>query len=259
MEIKIPLFSTKYLKLVQGHRMFLHPRDAVITPSLATFGVFEPFESAIMRKYIKKGDSVLDIGANIGYYTLIFAQLVGSAGRVFAFEPDPENFALLQKNIEMNGYNNVTLVHKAVASTAGIIRLYICANNKGNHRIHDANDGRASIKVEAVRLDDFFKDYDGRIDFIKMDIEGAEMEVISGASSLLQRNQNLKIATEFCPLWLRIFGIKPEEYLDLLKKHGFRLYNINEQKKSVELVTIDKLLKTCIIETGDYTNLLCIR
>ncbi len=97
---------------VQGQKMFLDKKDVL---GLSINGVYEPLETKLVRKEVKKSDVVLDIGANIGYYTLILAKLVGKKGRVFAFEPDPTNFALLKKNISINGYKNVILVPKAVA------------------------------------------------------------------------------------------------------------------------------------------------
>lgn len=96
---------------VQGHKMFLDSKDSL---RLSIHGIYEPLETELAKKEVKKGNVVLDIGANIGYYTLIFAKLVGEDGKVFAFEPDPTNFALLKKNVEMNGYKNVMFVQKAV-------------------------------------------------------------------------------------------------------------------------------------------------
>lgn len=84
---------------VQGYKMFLDSKNFI---NLSINGVYEPFETELVQKEIKRGDVVLDIGANIGYWTLIFAKLVGEEGRVFAFEPDPTNFALLNNNIVKN-------------------------------------------------------------------------------------------------------------------------------------------------------------
>lgn len=102
--------------VVQGHKMFLDSKDSL---GLSLKGVHEEFETELVKRMIKRGDVVLDIGANIGYYTLIFAKIVGEDGKVFAFEPDPTNFALLKRNVEINGYKNILLVQKAVSNKSG--------------------------------------------------------------------------------------------------------------------------------------------
>jgi len=236
--------------------MFLDSKD---TLGLSINEFYESLETEIVKKEIKKGDVAVDIGANIGYYTLIFAKLVGDEGKVFAFEPDPTSFALLKKNVEINRYQNVILVQKAVSNETGKIRLYLCDDNLADHRIYNSHDGRKSIEIEAIRLDDYFKGYTGKIDFIKMDIQGAEGDALQGMSLLLQKNKNLKMITEFEPVALKRFGMEPEEYLKLLVKHGFALYHINMQEKRIEPADIVKLLKTYTPEIGNYANLLCLR
>jgi len=223
---------TSYLKPtlvdVQEHKMFLDSKDSL---SLATNKIHEPFETEVVQKIIKKGNVVLDIGANIGYYTLLFAKLVGTEGRIFAFEPDPDNFALLKKNVEINGYRNIILVQKAVSNKNGNIKLYLSHDNKGDHRIYDSNDGRKCIEIGAVRLDDYFKEFNGRIDFIKMDIQGAEGGAVQGMLNLLNKNGDAKIITEFWPIGLKRFGVEPNAYLNLLQENGFELYHLNETEK----------------------------
>lgn len=240
---------------VQGHKMFLDEKDSLC---LSINGVYEPLQTELVKREISKGDVVLDIGANIGYYTLIFAKLVGEGGRVFAFEPDQDNFALLKKNVEINGYQNVTLVQKAVSNEVGNIRLYLCEENKGMHRIYESRYCSQSIETESTRLDDYFQDYNGKIDFIKLDIEGAEFSAIQGMSLLLQKNSSVKILTEFMPVAIKEFGVEPGEYLSLLVENGRKLYNINEKKKKVEPTDIHKLLETYTPEKENSTNLLCI-
>jgi len=236
---------------VQGHKMFLDPMDAM---GLSVWGVHEPLVTKVFKKEIKNGDVVLDIGAHIGYYTLIAAKLVGENGKVFAFEPEPTNFDLLELNVKANGYNNVTLVQKAVSNKTGKIKLYLSEDNTGDHGIYDSHNGRQSIEIEAIQLDDYFKSYEGKIDFIKIDIQGAEALAIQGMSSLLRKNR-AKIITEFEPPALKKSGIEPREYLDLLVKHGFKLYHINDRENKIELITIDKIMQIC----GGSTNLLCLK
>ena len=118
---------------IQGHKMFLDSKDSL---GLSINKIYEPFETDFVQKEIKRGDVVLDIGANIGYYTLILAKCVGKEGKVFAFEPEPNNFSLLKKNIQINGYKNVVLVQKAVSNKNEKLMMYLNKDNIGCHTIY---------------------------------------------------------------------------------------------------------------------------
>jgi FkbM family methyltransferase len=244
---------------VLGHSVFLDPADRVVGPALLQDGCFEPLETSLISREIKLDNVVLDVGANIGYYTLIFARLVGPEGKVFAFEPDPDNFRLLKKNVRANGYNNVVFVNKAVADRSGVTRLFVCPDNKGDHRLYDSGDGRRSIDVDTVALDDYFADYQGAIDFIKVDIQGSEAAALRGMRGLLDRNQDVKLVTEFWPFGLIRGGAEAANYLDELCHHGFQLQEIDETKDEIAPVVIEDLLRRYVPETEDFTNLYCVR
>ncbi|MFA5793503.1 MAG: FkbM family methyltransferase [Candidatus Brocadiia bacterium] len=239
---------------VQGHKMFLDPYDSL---SLSMNGVYEPLETSIVKQYVKKGDIVLDIGANIGYYTLLFARLVGDEGKVYAFEPEPDNFELLKKNVEINKYENVVLIQKAVSDVGGKIRLYLSGDNKGDNRIFDSDDNRPYIDVDMVSLSDYFSDYKGKVDFVKMDIQGAEGRVVKGMINLLNNNRQIKIISEFWPEGLDRAGTKPEEYLMTLESFGFKLNIIDEEQSKIISMGVDELIK--IYERHEEWNLFCIR
>ena len=139
---------------IQGHRMFLEPADGLeflIKPT------HEQFETEVFKKEIEKGDTVLDLGSHIGYYTLIAAELVGEKGKVFAFEPKPTNFVLLKKNIKINNYQNVIPVQKAVSNKNGKGRLYL-KEKKTQNRIYDSQENDPFIETETVRLEDYIKE-----------------------------------------------------------------------------------------------------
>lgn len=240
---------------IQGFKLFLDSNDS---QRFSTKEAYEPFETELLKKLIHKGEVVLDIGANIGYYTLLFAGLVGQEGKVYAFEPYPANFSLLKRNIRANGFPGVTAVPRAVSRQTGEGRLYLSRVNHGDHRLYDSGDGRKSIEVETVALDDFFKDSEEKIDWIKMDIQGAEGGAIQGMPLLLQRNETLKIVTEFWPFGLQHFGTDPQRYLQLLREHGFHLWNIDEEKMKLEPVSIPQLLEV-YGPPAKFTNLLCLR
>jgi len=250
----LPYLTSGPLDILE-HKMFIDAKDSL---SLSTHGIYEPLETEIARKEIKEGNVVIDVGANIGYYTLIFAKLVGEEGKVFAFEPAPENFALLKKNVEINGYKNVVLIQKAVSNKTGRIRLYLSEVEGTTHKIYDSHDGRKSIEIEAISLDDYFEDYNGEINFIKIDAEGSEASVFQGMQNLLEKNKGVKITTEFFPSALKESGIEPGEYLDLLLKYGFKLYDINERRKRVEPLNTPELIKALSLKKVT-TSLLCLR
>lgn len=238
---------------LDGHRILLDPHDSL---GLSKHRVFEPFETEIIKREIKPGDVVVDIGANIGYYTLIFARLVGPEGKVYAFEPDPANFELLRANVAANGYENVVLEQKAVSDRLGETKLHLSPGNMGDHRLYDSKDGRRAILVEVVKLDDYFKCSKPEIDFIKMDIQGSEPGAFSGMFSIVQNNANLKLATEFWPAGLQTFGVNAEAYLEMLVNSGFYLHEIDEPGKKLERLDASAILERFPTESQKHTNLL---
>lgn len=243
----------------QGNKMYVDGRDKNIVPDLLSKGAYEPFETELFKKSLKKGEVVLDIGAHIGYYTLIAAKIVGDEGKVFAFEPAPDNYALLEKNVNVNGYRNVILEQKATSDKTGKLKLYLTGNNTAMHRIYPSRYSVNSIEIDTIRLDDYFEDYSGKIDMIKIDVEGAEWSVFQGMPQILQKNRKLRIFTEFNPGSIREFGGKPEEYLKLFLDQGFKLYHINEKEENVEPISIPELLQMYTPGSRWLTNLLCVR
>lgn len=244
---------------VFGHEMFLDPTDSIVSPFLLRDGYFEPYETALIESEICPGDVVLDIGANIGYYTLILARLVGEKGRVYAFEPDPTNFQLLKKNVRANGYHNVVFVQKAVSDASGALSLYLCPDNKGDHRIYDSHDERNVVTIEATTLDEHFSEFQGTINFIKMDIQGAEGRAVRGMRRLLERHRDVKLITEFWPAGLQRSGISAQDYLADLDRLGFRLFRIDEAEETTEPTSPDELLARFPAEREDFGNLYCAR
>ncbi|MEK7114797.1 MAG: FkbM family methyltransferase [Patescibacteria group bacterium] len=238
--------------IFRGQKIFLDPNDNL---ELSVWGdrhaVSENIE--ILEKILKAGDTAIDVGANIGLMTLFMARAVGPAGRVFAFEPAPENLKLLQKNIEANGYKNVIVTSAAVSDHVGILKLFLSDFNPGDHRIYNPeervkdwqkNDAvydklvggkRQAIDVPAVSLDEFLKDYKKPVNFIKMDVQGAEGGALKGMMGILEKNKNIQIMTEFWPAGLKMFGISAEEFLTTLENLGFKAEkNLLLEKYTIE-------------------------
>ena len=148
------------------------------------------------------------------------------------------------------------LIQKAVSNKIGKTKLFI-SEDAGDNRIYDSYDNRKSIEIEMIRLDDFFKAYTGKINFIKIDTQGADEAVVQGMHHLLEMNKEVKILTEFWPFGLKSFGTDPEQYLRLLIDNGFKLYNVDEEKKLIRPINIHDLLQSYTFEKRNYTNLLC--
>ncbi len=140
-----------HIENVEGNQMYLLKKGGD-SLQLSTLGTFEPFETQLLKKEIKEGNFVVDVGASIGYYTLLFAKWTGSKGKVFSFEPSQEKFSVLRKNVRVNNYKNVFLVQKYVS-----------------------NKTTKNSKINSISLDDFFGECDNPINLIKMDIEGGEV------------------------------------------------------------------------------------
>jgi FkbM family methyltransferase len=244
--------------VVDGHRLHLDPGDSLdlsINPS------YEAFERRIAAEEIRMGDVVLDIGANSGFFTLHFARLVGPEGHVFAFEPDPGNFHLLQQNVQENGYGNVTLIPKAVSNSNGRSRLFLCDSNVGDHRIYrSAGEDRASVEIETIRIDDFLAGSERPVDFIKMDIQGAEMLALEGMENTLRTSPSQKMLIEFWPWGLVKCGTDPKDLLAFLRSCGFRISELDEERgKVVPLEDDRELLAKYPPDRAEHTNLLCVK
>jgi FkbM family methyltransferase len=241
---------------VQGSKMLIDPRHG-LGFNLWQTGIWEKMETRIIQEYIKEGTVFVDIGANIGYYSLLAARRVGQAGKVYAFEPAPENYAMLVKNMEFNRYRNIIAVQKAVSNRNGVARFFIDAEYPMQHRFQNSKDEEDTIEVSVITLDNFFKDKGYKVDLIKMDIEGAEMFVLEGMQKVLNENKNLVIFSEFNPRLLKKLGVHPEDFLHKLAENGFRMYEIDEQNRVISDVDFNEITQE-YDERGNPT-LICKR
>jgi FkbM family methyltransferase len=246
---------------VLGHTMYLDQNDCL---NLSWNKIYEAYETKIMKSLIKPGDVVVDLGAFIGYYTLIFAEIVGQSGQVVAFEPRPSNAQILRKNIQVNNYSNVLVEEKAVSDVEGKITLYLCTDNHGMNRLYKSAYCDESVEVECITLDSYFKNSNKKIDFIKMDVEGSEYGVLEGMTRILEKNNNIKILLEFNPSSIIEYGKTPEELIGLLNSYGFNIYRLNRRTKAKDIIqpkSMSNLVKDVMAEaaTGITTNLLCTR
>lgn len=208
-------------------KLYTNPDDSTIRLMLERNQIWEDLETRWVMHSIRPGDVFVDVGANIGYYTVLAAKLVGEEGHVYAFEPDPTSFAILKANVERNGLSNVTLEQKALSNEPGSLRLFLAPDNKGDHRIFDEEGAaRPFLDVEAMRLDDYAPIKNRKIDFIKVDTQGAEGLILQGMIETIAANPKLVMVMEYTPSALRAVGTDPSEFLAALQKMDFRFFNL---------------------------------
>jgi len=218
---------------------------------------WEKLVTLLFRKVVRESDIVVDLGANIGYFTLLAARLVGERGKVYAFEPEPINYGLLIKNIEINGYDNIIPVRKAVSNTSGAVKFFLDRGDTGGHTIYRPEDRKEFIQIESVTLDDFFKDKSPHIDVIKMDIEGAEAAALKGMEGIIRENNNLRLFVEFNPQAIGRSGTSPREFArTLLEDYHFSVLAMSDysrDKKYSKISNADELMNLCL--DGNAVNL----
>lgn len=188
------LFPAPIRLSLDGFDLYVHLDDWAVGARIAVKRRYEAHVTAAIRPYLRPGSVFVDVGANIGYYTLLAASRLGPDGKIFAFEPGAANCDLLQKSVAHNAFTNVQLFPHAVADTARMVGLTM---DDSNGVIHAAAPAEGREQVTAVPLDDALADQP-RIDVIKMDIEGAEGLALQGATQLLQRHHPV-VFTEFRP------------------------------------------------------------
>lgn len=244
-----------------GHKFFLESEDTV---NLATFGYeHEKFELNLFKNSLKKGDIVLDLGANIGLYSLSAAKIVGNSGKIYSFEPDPITFKNLKKNIESNKCDNVELINKAVSNKTGTIAFTSSENISSRSKNHIKSDDEPesnSIKIHTIKIDDFFENKVNVINVIKMDIEGAEFEALKGMKKIIDKNKHLKIFLEFSPFMLKRLNADIAEMINFFKSCNFKINKINEEEDKLEEISLESLSE--FSEEDDPTkalNLYCFR
>ena len=223
---------------INGFRMHLDRTDETGSRLLMSDS-YEPTETRIMKEFVKPCMTVIDIGANIGYYTLLFARAVGKEGMVYAFEPAPQAFSLLQRNLRENNLDGIVkLFSVALSDHEGAAELFINEYNKGNNRLYKSGNMR-SISIRLKRLDDVISASE-HVDFIKMDIEGAEVLALRGMRELLKRDRPV-IVMEYWPRRFKKLNTTVEELFEMLSALDYKFSDIDEETGAVRPMTAEEL------------------
>lgn len=242
------------------NEMFLHDHGYV-SISLAKHGLYEKTITDYIFENLVPNSSVLDIGANIGYYTLIMAKLVGTQGNVFAFEPEPSNFKILSKNIKINNYTNVNAEKFILSEHDGKTKLFLSNSDPGSHKIFPSNNtDERNIIVDSISVDSYFKKHSidpHIINFIKMDVEGSEFSVLKGMKTILDKKNDLKIILEYDPIQFKKSNINPIDILKFLDTFHFKFFMIDNKSDLITPLSLNYDHMNIEHLPGNY--LLCIK
>lgn len=238
--------------------------DEFVSGDLARHGIWEPFETKVFGRLCLPADTVLDLGANIGWYSMLAARRVGATGRVIAFEPDRANARLLEVNAAIADEHGVIDIHKsAVSDQAGQLSLYRSGTNLGDHRLFRDDTERDSCPVTVTTLDTFFAEHEGCLPgLVKSDTQGSEARIFRGATALLAGGWRPVLILEFWPFGLTRSGDDPLTFWKRLVELGYQIFEVAENNPELVPLTEDRLkhrLKDDLNPTSwGFINLLCI-
>jgi FkbM family methyltransferase len=187
-------------------------------------GDFESFEARLVRKVLKPGMSFVDVGANVGFFTLLASSLVGPSGRVFALEPSLPVFQRLEATLRENGISQARAFSLALGAEPGTLNLHFTALTDSNHTPSMiVQEGARTVPVQVRTLDDCLEEWGlERVDLLKVDVEGFEPRVFAGASRALAAGRIRAILCEFNDPWLRSAGSSAAELYAMLRGHHYR-------------------------------------
>jgi FkbM family methyltransferase len=220
-------------EIESGLRIYVDLADTAIGRGVLE-GRYECQERAWLVAQAQPGDVVLDIGANIGYFTLLLAARVGGRGHVLAYEPAADNADLIARSVEANGQAAiVTLRRAAVGTASGDLALAFLpeeqrTNSGGAFLLASGAKpplGHRTARVPVVALDE--EEMPGRVALVKIDVEGAEPQVVRGGRRLFARDRP-KVLAELNPNALRRAGSQPADFLSLMRDLGYEAYRLHE-------------------------------
>ncbi|MEO7191335.1 MAG: FkbM family methyltransferase, partial [Vicinamibacterales bacterium] len=227
------------IRVHEGFRMRVDGSSQTSRILYAT-GEYEPATSALIKSKIGQGDLVVDVGANIGYFTLLASSAVGASGAVMAFEPNVVVRERLTDNIRLNASNNVTVHGEALGPTPGEVTFYVGPSNDTGLASLRALDGSATVTVPQVRFDDLPRPGGRPVRLIKVDVEGAELSVIEGMSACLARDRP-DIIMEVTDEYLRGLGASAAALFEHLHSLGYRMYEITESGPLKPIASADAI------------------
>ena len=238
--------------------------DRYISDAIRRTGRWEPFETSVFARLVVAGVEFFDIGANIGWYSMLAGKLLGSGGMVHAFEPVPENVALLGRNAAANALTNIRINPFALGREDGTAHVFLSEDNKGDHRAYPSSEARNSILVGMKRFDSYFDRSTRGPLVIKMDTQGFEYDVLLGMGDILDRHPaEIVMVIEFWPFGLEQNGVEVLALIDQLAPRQFTPWVLWEGEPWLCPTTWSSLARasrtTLAPSSHAYVNLLLTR
>jgi FkbM family methyltransferase len=247
----------------------LNPQDPVVSGALA-FGVYERQELKFVSHIFREGMTFIDIGANVGLYTAMAMHRTKKQGRIIAFEPHPESCRFLAQTIEanaallpLNERPEVNILNVAASASDGEAHLYTNPENKGDNRLYSSSltPESTALSIRARTVDSVLRDYEiPAIDFLKVDVQGYEFEVIKGAREILRVSPNAIILSELWPSGIRQASNSSSiDYLLFLTDLNFHIYEMSGKKLELLRRIADFRSLISRLKGRQYANIVCTK
>ncbi len=244
--LRIPGLEPRLHMTVHG------PQDKHVSRNIREQGIWEPYETSLVLARLKPGDVFVDVGANIGYFSLVAASVVGEGGQVFAFEPEPANFELLKANVEQNALQcRVHAVQAGLSCVDSDGQLFLSEDNLGDHQIFSDGNDRKALDIRLLQGSNYLQRQllqanVSHIELIKVDTQGSEYQVILGLKSLLlELPQVPDILIELTPFSLRQAGHSGRQLIELLDTLGQPMWIVDHIEHRLVASTAQELAQWC--------------
>lgn len=252
---RLKAIDDKIVTIIHGQKMYLNSNDFGISKELAIYHTHEPVATSLIKKSIKKGMTIVDIGANIGYYVLAESQLIGSEGRIIAIEPNKKNVELLKLTVKENNLKNIKIIEAAIGDYDRNGKLYLSNRASNCHSLissYDKNKNEYQI-VKVYKLDTLIKKLNIPVHLVRMDIEGYEAQAINGMSKILKKYKPILVIE----LHYDAIGIKAIiKLLGVLKQNGYDVMYISDRDKDFAWIKRNKVIAKpsmeLLIEKGRF-------
>jgi len=226
------------------HGFGMTVRPGKMTGRSLYFKTYEPDLVNLLQRELEPGDTFVDIGAHVGFFSLVAATLIHDTGKIYSFEPLPENYDLLNRNLYQNSIEQAVTEDVLVGRKSGGGKLYLSPNNPGGGtpnyseaRGHAMFDPDKYINKKVISADDYFEQ-ESRIDFVKIDVQGGEFDVLKGMNRILSE-QSPELVVEIHKHALNNEDISPNVLFDFLTKLDYKPYAVSDNKKQNRIQAAD--------------------